>query len=384
MNLLAKTFAAVTCMAAVGFSSPVSKPVTPQKIKPASKIQVAILLDVSGSMDGLIEQAKAQLWNMVTTLGKAECVDNSKPRVELALYEYGRTTNDKNKGYVKQLSPFTNDLDEVSKILFGLKTDGGDEYCGQVIYTSMDELTWDAAPENYKVIFIAGNEDFLQGSLPYTKACTKAKEKGVIVNTIYCGDYQSGIAEHWKLAGECGSGSYTNIDQNIVEQEIPTPYDTTLMVLNSKLNGTYINYGASGYVNLSRQKEVDALNFNVNSTVAAKRIEAKAQSNVYGNASWDLVDAANSDSTYIAKVDRKTLPDSLRSKTTEQLRQYVQAKNEERALIQKQINEAAANRNKYITDEKAKAANNTNQQTLETEVEKTIKEQVKRFNMRIN
>mgnify|MGYP003492397680 FL=1 len=28
------------------------------------KIQAAILLDVSGSMDGLIEQAKAQLWNM--------------------------------------------------------------------------------------------------------------------------------------------------------------------------------------------------------------------------------------------------------------------------------------------------------------------------------
>ena len=29
------------------------------------KIQAAILLDVSNSMDGLIDQAKNQLWNMV-------------------------------------------------------------------------------------------------------------------------------------------------------------------------------------------------------------------------------------------------------------------------------------------------------------------------------
>ena len=38
-----------------------------------AKIQVAILLDVSGSMDGLIEQAKSQLWNMVNILGRAKC-----------------------------------------------------------------------------------------------------------------------------------------------------------------------------------------------------------------------------------------------------------------------------------------------------------------------
>ena len=33
-----------------------------------TKIQVAILLDTSGSMQGLIEQAKSRLWNIVNTL----------------------------------------------------------------------------------------------------------------------------------------------------------------------------------------------------------------------------------------------------------------------------------------------------------------------------
>lgn len=174
----------------MSFVKPAEKSVThPKNLNP--KIQAAILLDVSGSMEGLIEQAKAQLWNMVNVMGKAKC-GNLEPKIEIALYEYGRTSNDINRGYVKQISPFTSDLDKLSKELFSLKTNGGDEYCGQVIYSSLAELNWDASPLNYKVIFIAGNEDFLQGKLHYTRACDEAKKKGVIVNTIFCGDQQEG------------------------------------------------------------------------------------------------------------------------------------------------------------------------------------------------
>ena len=56
----------------------------PPAKKVAPKIQVAILLDVSNSMDGLIEQAKAQLWNMVRVMGKATCNDQV-PNIEIAL-----------------------------------------------------------------------------------------------------------------------------------------------------------------------------------------------------------------------------------------------------------------------------------------------------------
>src|SRR5262245_29834843 len=147
------------------------------------KIQAAILLDVSNSMDGLIEQAKSQLWNMVTVMGKAKCGD-AVPRIEIALYEYGRDSNDPKTGYIKQISPFTADLDELSQNLFKLTTLGGSEYCGYVIHTSLDELKWDTSSQNYKVIFISGNEDFLQANISYTQACAEAKKKGVIVNTI--------------------------------------------------------------------------------------------------------------------------------------------------------------------------------------------------------
>lgn len=168
------------------------KKFTETKVVP-KKIQAAILLDVSNSMDGLIEQAKTQLWNMVNTLGRVKCDDNSKPQIEVSLYEYGRSSNSAANGYVKQLVSFTQDLDSISKILFNLNTNGGEEYCGKVIYTSLDELKWNEKNDQYKVIFIAGNEDFLQGNVTYTAACAKAKEKGVIVNTIYCGDRMQGI-----------------------------------------------------------------------------------------------------------------------------------------------------------------------------------------------
>jgi len=352
-----------------------SKPATP-------KIQAAILLDVSGSMDGLIEQAKTQLWNMVSVMGKAKC-DAGTPTFEIALYEYGRDSNDPGKGYIKQLSSFTTDLDSLSRDLFRLRTNGGSEYCGQVIHTSLDELQWDPSPSNYKVIFIAGNEDFLQGSVSYTIACEKAKKKGVIVNTIYCGPREMGIREHWNLGGECGSGSFTVINKDAQEENIPTPYDTTLYVLNKKLNGTYINYGTGGDYKLEAMVQTDALNYNHSAKASAKRMEVKGNRQAYNNASWDLVDAGYYDSTFITKVDLKTLPDSLKNKSRAQLWELVKQKNAERDRVQKDIMNATVQRENYINAEKARRANNKTEATLETEIERIIKEQAKRYNMNI-
>jgi hypothetical protein len=346
------------------------------------KIQAAILLDVSGSMNGLIEQAKAQLWNMVTIMGKARC-DDASPSIEIALYEYGRSTNDATEGYIKQISPFTSDLDQLSQELFKLTINGGDEYCGQVIYTSLNGLKWDTSSSNYKVIFIAGNEDFLQGSLPYTRACDLANKKGVIVNTIYCGDRLQGITEHWNLAGECGNGSYTNINQDIKIEDIPTPYDSTLVVLNYKLNTTYVWYGDNGAAGYAKQLRVDQSNFDASKSAGLKRANVKSNANLYSNTSWDLIDASNADTTFYKKVEMKTLPDSLRNRSREELQKIITAKANERLLIQNNIQQVSKKRDDFIATEKAKNMR-SNIATLETEVEKIIKTQAKRFNMKID
>ena len=353
-----------------------------QQIKPenAKKIQVAILLDVSGSMDGLIEQAKSQLWNMVTVLGKAQCHGYS-PKIEIALYEYGRSTNDEKKGYIKQLSAFTSDLDLLSATLFGLKTDGGDEYCGHVIKTSIDDLSWDMSVGNYKVIFIAGNEDFLQGSIKFTNACALAKQKGIIVNTIYCGDRMQGIKESWNLGGECGNGSYTNINQDAKEEEFNTPYDSIMYVYNSKLNATYIAYGEGGSANMERQEAMDVQNAQLSKKAGLTRAAVKASRGLYDNRSWDLVDAYTSDSTILSKVNSNTLPENLRNKSKQQIKTAVKEKATQRAAIQKEIGRLNDLRNKYITAEKKKRASANASATLETEMERIIRQQAKRYNM---
>jgi hypothetical protein len=374
--------------AAFVFSSFVTPSSSPKKEnKPAQpKIQAAILLDVSGSMDGLIEQAKAQLWNMVNTMGKAKCDGSVSPKIEIALYEYGRSSNDVKAGYVKLINGFISDLDSLSQNLFSLKTNGGDEYCGQVIFSSLNELQWDASPESYKVIFIAGNEDFLQGNLHYTRACAEAKNKGVIVNTIYCGDKMQGIREHWNLAGECGNGSFTNINQNAKAEEIPTPYDSIIYALNDKLNGTYIAYGYGGGRSQQKQIAMDQVNTTMSKSAGLKRIQSKSNAGVYNNAQWDLVDAKDKGGDLaLEKIDKKELPDSLKNKSTEELKKIVAEKSKERGAVNAEITSLNKQRDAYIAAEKAKnAANKNNAATLETEVEKIIKEQAKRYKMKID
>ena len=387
MNLLFKpAIAFFSSYLILSFSSPVlhkTEAEPPKKIKSSSKIQAAILLDVSNSMDGLIEQAKAQLWTMVNVMGKAKC-NGETPQIEIALYEYGRDNNDLKKGYVKQIIPFTSDLDNLSQKLFQLTTNGGQEYCGYVIHTSLNELKWDTTSSNYKVIFISGNEDFLQGDISYTLACTEAKNKGVIVNTIYCGDRLQGIKEHWNLLGECGNGSFTNINSDAKPEDIPTPYDSTLIVLNNKLNGTYLSYGYMGRSKKELQGAMDVANTSINSYAGVNRAVSKSSSKTYNNSSWDLVDAKAEDNKILEKVDFKTLPDSLQKKSKAELEVIVNQKSTERAGIQKEMQNVNTKREAYIATEKikkAKAGNNS--QTLESEVEKIIREQAKRYNMKI-
>jgi hypothetical protein len=351
-------------------------------IHPEAKIQVAILLDVSNSMDGLIDQAKAQLWNMVNTMGSARC-DGLQPAFELALYEYGRPANGEGEGYIRQLHGFTGNLDQVSSTLFSLHTNGGDEYCPQVIVQSAEDLPWDKGSSTYKAIFIAGNESFRQGEVPWSLACEKARQKGVIVNTIYCGDRQEGIAEYWNLGAECGNGSFTNINQDEKVKEIDTPYDSMLFVLNEKLNATYIAYGTRGAEAAAMQQEMDKANYTFNREVAAKRVEVKSKASLYKNDDWDLVDAMEKDKEILSKIDKEALPASMKNKSKPEMEKMLLQAKKDRGAIQNQIAGISVKRNEYISKELAKAGNGAGTPTLETEIERIIKAQAKRFNMQI-
>ena len=105
-----------------------------------TKIKLALILDTSNSMDGLIDQAKNQLWKIVMELAKTKDKNGEDPDIDLALYQYGNDGLSMRNGYVQKVQSFTGELDEISEKLFALNTNGGEEYCGTVINTSLNEL----------------------------------------------------------------------------------------------------------------------------------------------------------------------------------------------------------------------------------------------------
>ncbi|MDO1499220.1 hypothetical protein Q2T40_02855, partial [Winogradskyella maritima] len=78
-------------------------------------VQIALLLDTSNSMDGLINQAKSQLWDIVNEFSSAKCGNGTRPNLQIALYQYGNDNLSASEGYVQQVLDFSSDLDEISE-----------------------------------------------------------------------------------------------------------------------------------------------------------------------------------------------------------------------------------------------------------------------------
>lgn len=317
-----------------------------------NKIQVALLLDTSNSMDGLIEQAKSRLWNIVNTLTSLK-YNGQTPQVEIALYEYG---NDgiRDENYIRQVTPLTQDLDLVSEKLFALRTNGGSEYCGAVIRDASANLNWDSNEKSMKLIYIAGNEPFNQGKVDYREVISKAKNKNIYTNTIYCGSREEGIQDLWQNGATTGGGKYFNIDSDKRVIYIETPYDTRISECNTKLNDTYIYYGNHGSEYKMKQITQDK-NAEVQSVSSlVERTVSKSKKNAYKNEHWDLVDKAEKDENFITNMKPGELPDELKGKSKEEIKKAVSIKSAEREKIQKEIEELSKKRQIYINDEMKK------------------------------
>ncbi|SEL18866.1 von Willebrand factor type A domain-containing protein [Aquimarina amphilecti] len=376
-SLLCLLIVPVSCNANNNNSNLAFKPEKSQEIYTTKtdpdtrNIQVALLLDTSNSMDGLIDQAKAQLWEIVNELSYAKC-GHYNIKLQIALYEYGNDRLPSQEGYIRQVLPFSNDLDEISKELFALTTNGGNEYCGKVINTSINQLDWKKSNDHLKLIFIAGNEPFTQGPIDYKDAATDAKEKDITVNTIFCGNYKQGMQTKWKDGANLTNGEYSAIDHNRETIHIATPYDDIILQLNRRLNNTYIYYGNEGSKKIGLQAEQDRNARSYSAANAVSRTISKS-SGFYKNKSWDLVDAAEDKDFELEEVEKEELPQELKNKSKTELKQYVAKKSNERKEIQKKIQELNKKRMVYIQNNSKKDDTN-----LEAALIKAIKTQGER------
>jgi hypothetical protein len=338
-------------------------------------IKVALLLDTSNSMDGLINQAKAQLWEIVNELSYAK-YGIQKPDLEIALYEYGNDHLESSDGFVKQVLAFNSDLDEISEKLFSLTTNGGKEYCGQVISASLKELAWGENNNDLRLIFIAGNEPFTQGKINYKEAISDAKEKDVIINTIFCGNYTQGISEMWKDGANLGGGDYMTINQNKKVIHIITPYDNDIIILNKKLNKTYIYFGNKGAVQYEKQAMQDKNATKFSSSVSVGRAISKSN-RFYKNSSWDLIDKSEDEIIDYSEIKRIDLPKDLQKMSDIELKGHVEKLKEERLLIKKRVNQLDKKRRTFIAKKQQKS---TKENELESVIINAIKKQATKKN----
>lgn len=372
--LMLSTMSLFACNDIEKKNTAINEPVThTEPVATKHYIKVALLLDTSNSMDGLIDQAKAQLWEIVNELSYAKC-KSARPDLEIALYEYGNDNLRSKEGYLRKILAFTNDLDDVSKELFSLTTNGGSEYCGTVIQASLNELDWGNDADDLKMIFIAGNEPFTQGKVDYRDAGNNAKEKDVVVNTIFCGDYNHGVSSKWKDGASLTYGDYMAINHDQKTVHIASPYDDLILQLNIQLNGTYIPYGNKGRKKMALQAEQDDNAAGYSKENAVSRTVSKG-SHLYKNSTWDLVDAEDEAEFSYDKLKKEDLPDNLKDKSTAEIKIYVEKQKAERNRVQQEITKLNQQRREYIASQKK-----TNSNGLESAMIEALKRQAQKKN----
>jgi len=336
-------------------------------------IQMAILLDTSSSMDGLINQAREQLWQVVNQLAESKR-NGMTPKLEVAVYEYGNSGLLQADGYIRRVTALTSELDAVSEGLFSLTTNGGDEYCGYVIKTAVNQLDWSKNPDAVKMIFIAGNEPFTQGPVPYQQAIADAKEKGITVNTIHAGRTDDWAVNSWRQVAYLAGGNFMNIDQNVAVAHYQAPQDQRLAELNAKLNQTYVPYGAQGQQKSQRQAAMDSKNKSISSGLMAKRVISKA-SKMYSNESWDLVDAVKEGKVDIEKMEQKSMPAPMRKMDKAGQKAYVEQKAQQRKDIKEEIVKLSKQRDSFIAKKRKEKVGSA--KTMDQALSETVMKQAK-------
>jgi hypothetical protein len=338
-----------------------------------SEIDVVICIDRSGSMDQVIETAKRKVWSIVNDIAKVR----PAPDLRIGLIGYG-SADQEFKAF-----DLTDDLDAVYKNLMTFRTDmGGDEWVGATVRKATRDMSWSKNKEALRIVFMVGNETAMQGTDEnmYLKTCPEAIRADIIVNAIYCGTPNAEEEKSWREVARLADGSYTVIDISGGAVAIATPMDAEMVKLNEDLNRTYLGFGDRGRKAKEEQVAQDAAAGEVGGAgVQAERAAAKA-SGAYNSSGWDLVDASKDKDFKLDEVRDEELPEEMKKMTPEERKAHLEKMSAEREKLQKQIQEKAVERQKFI-DEEMKKSGMSADKSFDEAVRKMLKAQAEKKGM---
>ncbi|MCF7993132.1 MAG: VWA domain-containing protein [Thiohalocapsa sp.] len=337
-------------------------------------VEAVFVLDTTGSMGGMIQAAKDKIWSIATTLAMAE----PAPQIRMGLVAY----RDRGDDYVTRVTDLTADLDSVHAALFQLQAAGGGdgpESVNQALDEAVNRLSWSTGDDVYRVVFLVGDapahRDY-QDDVDYPLTLAAAKQRGIRVNAVQCGDSPDTRAQ-WRQIAAMGSGAYLQVAQDGAAVAVATPYDEPLARLSADLDKTRLYYGSAA----ERAKKADALGTSkaaleaAPASVLARRAtfsstDAGKRALIGDN---ELVDAVASGRVALSEIDDEALPQPLQSLSADARSAVIADMAEQRARLQRQIEETAAARARYISERVA--ADGGAEASLERQLFDAVREQ---------
>ncbi len=352
-------------------------PVQAQPALPAQghpQVDVVFALDTTGSMSGLIQAAKEKIWSIASSLAQAD----PAPRIRMGLVAY----RDRGDAYVTQVTDLSADLDSLYATLMDLRAGGGGdgpESVNQALADAVNRMSWSQDGQVYKVVFLVGDApphmDY-QDDVPYPQTLRLARERGIVVNAVQCGNL-GGTRQAWEQIAGLGAGSYFQVEQGGSAVAVATPYDAELAGLSARLDATRMYYGSADEKAEKQRKLAATDKLHAAASTAAQARRAAFNASASGSANFlggkELVDDVASGRVDLNTLDADALPAPLQALAPEAREAMVQDLAEQRAELTRQVRDLADKRNAYLRDKVAESGHA--EASLDHKVYKAVREQ---------
>jgi Mg-chelatase subunit ChlD len=318
----------------------------------AKRVEVVFVLDTTGSMSGLIHAAQEKIWSIASTLAQAR----QTPEISVGLVAY----RDRGDAYVTQTIDLNRDLDSMYAKLMDFRADGGGdgpEAVNEALEAAIHGMSWSQDPSTYKVVFLVGDApphmDY-QDDVKYPQVVAAAAAKGIVVNTIQCGNMSDTVAP-WRHIASLGSGRYFTVEQAGSAVAIETPFDAQIAALSAELDSTRLYYGSreEQAAMAAKVAATERLNDEASVAVRARRgafnVSASGASNFLGG--QELIADVESGRVDVAALPAAELPPAVAALPAEERRAAVLETAQKREELQRQIAALAAERDAYIDAE---------------------------------
>ncbi|MFP4026366.1 MAG: VWA domain-containing protein [Candidatus Brocadiia bacterium] len=320
--------------------------------EPQPQIEVVFVLDTTGSMGGLIKGAKQKIWSIANTLATGK----PTPEIKMGLVGY----RDRGDAYITKITPLTTDLDAVYSDLMKFQAQGGGdgpESVNQALHEAVNKIKWSEGAKTFRVIYLVGDYpphmDYKQ-DVKYPTTCKQAARRGIIINTIQCGNYGKTTAI-WKDIANRAEGAFFQVAQAGGAVTVSTPYDGKMAKMSSKLEGTRLYYGtAAKRKQLAEREEVaDEIRKKAAPGASADRaafLATEAGGKAFAGRS-ELISDYAAGKIKLDKINKEHLPEKLRKMPQEELQSYLKAQVKKRKQLRAEITKLQAKRQTYIKKE---------------------------------